>query len=62
MQGKPSLFSTQFTNAGKLALRQIAYVISPSSMKVPDLKKCLDTFNFSMTFQRKISPESRFPP
>ena len=41
---KPALFSTQYTNAGRLAVRQIAHVISPFSMKAADLKKCLDTF------------------
>ncbi|CAB3992453.1 poly [ADP-ribose] polymerase 14-like isoform X2 [Paramuricea clavata] len=42
--GKPTLYSTQYTKAGRLAVRQIAHVIAPSSMKVADLRKCLDTF------------------
>ncbi|CAB4021318.1 poly [ADP-ribose] polymerase 14-like, partial [Paramuricea clavata] len=42
--GKPALYSTQYSNAGRLAVRQIAHVIAPSSMKVADLKKCLATF------------------
>ena len=42
--GKPSFYSTQYSNAGRLAVPQIAHVIAPSSMKVADLKKCLDTF------------------
>ena len=42
--GKPALYSTQYTKAGKLTVRQIAHVIAPSSIKIPDLKKCLDTF------------------
>ena len=42
--GKPALYSTQYTKAGNLAVRQIAHVISPGSIKIPDLKKCVDTF------------------
>lgn len=42
--GKPAIFSTQYTTAGKLAASQIAHVIAPDSCKVPDLKKCLDAF------------------
>ncbi|XP_028405586.1 protein mono-ADP-ribosyltransferase PARP15-like isoform X1 [Dendronephthya gigantea] len=42
--GKPAIFSTHYTTAGKLAADQIAHVIAPSPCKVPDLKKCLDVF------------------
>jgi O-acetyl-ADP-ribose deacetylase (regulator of RNase III) len=42
--GKPALFSTQYTKAGKLDVPQIAHVIASDSVKVADLKICLEKF------------------
>ncbi|XP_028411310.1 uncharacterized protein LOC114533885 isoform X2 [Dendronephthya gigantea] len=42
--GKPALFSTQYTKAGKLAVNQIAHVIGTGQPSQTELKKCLDNF------------------
>ena len=42
--GKPALFSTQYTKAGKLSVSQIAHVIAPGQPSHSELKKCLDNF------------------
>ena len=42
--GKPAPFTTQYTNAGNLAVNQIAHVIAPGSTKVADLQKCVGAF------------------
>ena len=52
--GKPALYSTQYTKAGNLAVRQIAHVISPGLKKISDLNKCLDTF-FDDVSKRNIA-------
>ena len=53
----PPLFSTQYTKAGKLAVRQIAHVIAPDSIKEVNLKKCLDSF-FDDVSKRNITSVS----
>ena len=55
--GKPALFSTQYTNAGNLAARQIAHVIVPGSNKIDDLQKCVDAF-FDDVSKRNIGSVS----
>jgi O-acetyl-ADP-ribose deacetylase (regulator of RNase III) len=55
--GKPALFSTQYTNAGNLAARQIAHVIAPATIKIDDLQKCVDAF-FDDVSKRNIGSVS----
>ena len=52
--GKPALFSTQYTKAGKLDVPQIAHVIASDSVKVADLKICLEKF-FDDVIKKKIA-------
>ena len=42
--GKPALFSTQYTNAGDLSVKQIAHVIGPGNSDLTSLGKCVDNF------------------